>query len=403
MGGSSESKDSSLRRVHADIILSASPGIRHAIIRLPHAPSLAQSVHSEFKMVRSPLFLLLAIILSAVTTPVFAQHEPSVEIVAGYVFPVTTPHGTAQMPFDVSLDWNLPQPQVIRAVVIFHGKGRDVDGYYRSARRAAELAGGDAAATSIVVAPQFLNDEDARAHGLPANVLRWHQGTWEAGAEASGPVPLSAYDVIDAIVAHLSDRRLFPNLKTIVLAGHSGGGQAMQRYAVAGHAEHIAGSAIHIRYIVANPSSYLYFSDDRPKFDGQTFRFENANGNKCRDFNHWKFGPLEVHEEYVQQSASAGWQALEDAFAQKDVLYLLGTADVDPHEKDLDVSCAGEMEGPSRFLRGQAYYSWLHSRHPANWNQRMWFVPGVAHSAGKMFTSDCGVAALFERASCPDH
>jgi hypothetical protein len=26
----------------------------------------------------------------------------------------------------------------------------------------------------------------------------------------------------------------------------------------------------------------------------------------------------------------------------------------------------------------------------------------VAHSGGKMFTSECGVAALFERATCKD-
>jgi hypothetical protein len=32
----------------------------------------------------------------------------------------------------------------------------------------------------------------------------------------------------------------------------------------------------------------------------------------------------------------------------------------------------------------------------------MWFVPGVAHSGGKMFTSECGVAALFEQSKCAD-
>jgi pimeloyl-ACP methyl ester carboxylesterase len=349
-----------------------------------------------------PLFLLLTIGLALADFPAAAEHESPVAIVASHVFELKTPRGSAQMPFDVSLDWNQPQPQVIHAVVMFHGKGRDVDGYYRTTLRAAESAGADAAATSIVVAPQFLNEEDAHAHRLPASVLRWREGTWEAGVESAGPIPVTAYEIIDAITAHLSDRRLFPNLKTIVLAGHSGGGQAMQRYAVAGHAERIAAPGIHLRYIIANPSSYLYFSDERPRFDGPSFQFETPNADACRNFNHWKYGTLDIHEDYVLQSAEAGWQALEDAYAKKDVLYLLGTSDVDPHEKDLDTSCAGEMEGPSRFLRGQAYYAWLHKRHPSDWNQRMWFVPGVAHSASKMFTADCGVAALFEKSTCPD-
>lgn len=355
----------------------------------------------KMKQPRISLCLLFALGFYAAGCPARAQREAPVEIVASHTFGLKTAQGAAEMPFDVSLEWNEPQPQVVRAVVMFHGKGRDVDGYYKSTLRAAEGAGGDAAATSIVVAPQFLNEEDARAHHLPDGVLRWREGTWEAGTEAAGPVGLSAYEVIDAIVAHLADRKFFPNLKTIVLAGHSGGGQAMQRYAMVGRAESVA-AGIHLRYVVANPSSYFYSGDERPRFDGQKFQFEAASEKECRNFNHWKYGPLDVHEEYVQKSAAAGWQGLEDAYARKDVVYLLGTADVDPHEKDLDVSCAGEMEGPSRFLRGQAYYAWLHGRHAAEWNQRMWFVPGVAHSAGKMFTSECGVAALFERSSCQD-
>lgn len=358
-------------------------------------------------------FCVVSCLLAAATACV-AEHEPPVEIVASHAFELKTPRGAAEMPFDVSLDWNRPQPQVVRAVVMFHGKGRDVDGYYRATLRAAERAGGDAAATSIVVAPQFLNDEDVRAHSLPGNVLRWRQGTWESAEEADAPAAIGAFDVIDAIVAHLADPRLFPNLKTIVLAGHSGGGQAMQRYAIVGRAERVvAGTGIHLRYVIANPSSYFYFTDERPDFRGTTpqnttlpaatFRFMTATGAGCRDFDHWRLGPVDVHEDYVRQSAAAGWQALEDAYAKKDVVYLLGTADVDPREKDLDVSCGGEMQGPNRFLRGQAYYAWLQARHAADWNQRLWFVPDVAHSAGRMYTSECGVAALFERSACQNH
>jgi pimeloyl-ACP methyl ester carboxylesterase len=338
----------------------------------------------------------------AALTAVAADHEPPVEIIAGQFVTLATPHGSGQMPVDLSLDWDKPQPQVTRAVIIFHGKGRDVDGYYRSLRRAAESAGGDAASTSILIAPQFLNEEDAHAHHLPSAVFRWPQGTWEAGREAAGPTSASAYEIIDALVAHLADRKLFPNLRAIVLAGHSGGGQAMQRYAIVGRAEHFAGPDIHVRYVVANPSSYMYFTDERPIFDKNKMSFVAANPQACENFNHWKYGPLNLREDYVRESATTGWQSLENAFASKDVLYLLGTDDVDPHEKDLDVSCAGALEGPNRFWRGQAYFAWLHHRHAANWNHHMWFVPGVAHSGGKMFTSECGVAALFEKSSCAD-
>jgi pimeloyl-ACP methyl ester carboxylesterase len=286
-------------------------------------------------MRRFPLLTLQVIGLVLAEGQAEAQHSGAVEIVASHVFGLTTPLGAGEMPFDVSLDWNQPQPQVTRAVVTFHGEGRDVDGYYRATLRAAEQAGGDASASSILVAPQFLNEEDARAHRLPASVLRWRQGTWEGGVDASGPSSVSAFEVIDAIAAHLSDRRLFPNLRVIVLAGHSGGGQAVQRYAIVGRVERVADARIHIRYVVANPSSYLYFSDDRPRFEKGSYRFEAASGHGCQNFNHWKYGPVDVQQDYVRKSAASGWQTLEDAYAQKDVLYLLRTDDVDPPRKRL--------------------------------------------------------------------
>jgi pimeloyl-ACP methyl ester carboxylesterase len=353
-------------------------------------------------MIRLVSYLLALAVVVGNCVPLSAEKEPPVERVASQVFSVTTAHGTAQIPFEISLDWSKPQPQVVRAVVIFHGKGRDVEGNYRSLRRAAELAGGGAAADSILIAPQFLNEQDAKAHHLAAAVLRWRQGAWESGADAAGPAGISAYEVIDNILSRLADPKLFPNLKIIVLAGHSGGGQAVQRYAVIGQAERIVPSGVRLRYVVANPSSYVYFSDERPVFEGDKVRFAHTNGGACPNLNHWKYGTEEIKPEYVRQNASSGWRTLEEEYAQKEVLYLLGTADIDPREKDLDISCAGEAEGPNRFLRGQAYYLWLHHRHASGWNQHMWFVPGVAHSAGKMFTSQCGVAALFEQSPCPD-
>ncbi len=344
----------------------------------------------------------LAVVLGSGMLAAAAEHEPAVEIVADQRFTVVTPHGSGQLPIDLSLDWDRPQPQVKRAVVIFHGKGRDVDGYYRALRHAAGEAGGDAASTSLLVAPQFLNEEDAHAHHLPKEVLRWRQGTWEAGIEAVDPAPLSAYEVIDALVAHLSDRRLFPNLEIIVLAGHSGGGQAMQRYAVVGRAERLVAPGIRLRYVVANPSSFVYFTPERPVFKGDSISFAPGNELLCRNFDRWKYGFGEIPEEYVRKSAAAGVKPLEDAYAAKDVVYLLGTDDTDPQQKDLDITCAGEMEGPTRMARGRIFYAWLHRRHPQNWRQHLWLVPGVGHSGPKMVTSECGVAALFERSSCQD-
>ncbi len=311
--------------------------------------------------------------------------------VAGQRLRITTAAGTAIDPFLISLDWSKPQPQITRALLIVHGKGRDVKADYRMAMEAAG-SGSPAARETIFIAPQFLDEEDVDAHGTPPDVLRWRRTTWDSGAPASAPIPVSSYEVVDALLTRLADRSVFPNLATVVLAGHSAGAQLVQRYAVVGR-EPVAlanTSGIHFRFVIANASSYVYFSDQRP-----------APGRLCKTFNHWKYGAVDGVP-YLKVGGEPGWSQLEANYAQQDVIYLLGTADTDPHEKDLDVSCSGEAQGPTRFARGQAYYAYLHSRNGARWNQRMWFVPDVAHSARQMFTSACGVSALFDIGSCPD-
>jgi len=314
-------------------------------------------------------------------------------------FRISTAQGTGVVPIVTSLDFSKPQPKVTRVVIIFHGKGRDVEGYYRTAMEAYNLAGANASDTAVI-APQFLDDEDVRDHHLAVDVLRWRGTDWEAGAPALAPVPMSSYEVVDHLLSGLADPALFPNLKDVVLAGHSGGGQLLQRYAVVGRELPALDKArIHIRFVVANPSSYVYFTDERPAARGGGMLPFKSDG--CGNFNRWKYGTLNPPG-YVKIDPDHTWPQMEAAYAQRDVVYLLGTADTDPHEKDLDVSCSGEAQGPTRFARGQAFYAYLHSRHRLAWNQRMWFVPGVAHSAHKMFTSQCGIAAIFDAGHCAD-
>ena len=321
-----------------------------------------------------------------------AAEEPEpVKIIASQRTEIHTPSGVAVLPLDISLDWSKPQPAVTRAVILLHGKGRDVDGYYRGLERAAREAG-SAGAKSILIAPQFLNETDVAAHGLSGEIVRWRTGTWEAGGPAVGPAPVSAYELLDALLLRLADRATFPNLTDIVLAGHSGGGQAVQRYAVVGTAAAlVAAKGIHLRFVIANPSSYLYFSNERP----------GPHDFACSNWDRWKYGTRDTPR-YVKTSKAHGWPEMETAYAKADVIYLLGDEDIDPRQKDLDVSCAGEAEGATRLERGRDYFSYLKARHPNDWGQRLWLVEDVAHSGPKMVEAPCGVKALFATGSCKD-
>jgi hypothetical protein len=93
---------------------------------------------------------------------------------------------------------------------------------------------------------------------------------------------------------------------------------------------------------------------------------------------------------------------MEARFAARHVVYLLGTADTDPHHPALNTSCGAEAEGPHRLARGTAYFNYLQARHPGTLAQRVALVPGVGHNGAAMFRSVCGLAALFDRPGCPD-
>ncbi|GGC69629.1 alpha/beta hydrolase [Undibacterium terreum] len=337
-----------------------------------------------------PLLLSLAIASGFASGLVHAAEETApnkrpVKVIADSRIEVGAPSGNAALPLYVSRDWTVPQPGVTRAVLVFHGRLRDADVYWRSAQKALK-ASGDTEHTMMIV-PQFLADADIPAHQLPENVLHWEWESWMGGESANGPASLSSFDAIDAILMQLSDRKRFPNLKDVVIAGHSGGAQVVQRYAVVGKGEEVLSKlGMHVRYVVANPSSYLYFSEDRPQ----------PAAASCPQFNQWKYG-WPGAPAYAKLKTPA---AYEDAYAARDVVYLLGTADTNPKHPALDKSCSAETQGPYRFARGSSYFAYMQQRHPKMVAQRLLKVEGVGHDGDAMFTSACGVAVLFDKGTC---
>ena len=273
---------------------------------------------------------------------------------------------------------------VTRALIIVHGVLRDADYYYDTGVIAANAA--HALNGALVVAPQFVEKSDVARHAVSAQTLYWNE-KWPGGSNAVAPAPISPYDVFDAMIARLSDNKRFPNLREIVIVGHSAGGQIVQRYAVVGKAPALDGrGSIPVRLIVSNPSSYFYFSDWRP-----------YPQRSCPEFNQWRYG-LRGAPAYVTGNAAE----LEARYVSRNVVYLMGTADVNPKESDLDRSCGGEAQGPYRFARAKEYIAYIGRRHPGGTAQIYAFVAGVPHDNRRMFTSTCGLAVIFggDTSSC---
>jgi hypothetical protein len=298
------------------------------------------------------------------------------------------PVGAAVLPVFASQDWSRPQPGIHRAVIIVHGYERNAGDYLR------HVAGMGTPGDTLIVAPQFLAAEDVAAGNLPAAILHWTREAWSSGLPALGPVPLSSFDAIDALIARLGDRAQFPNLTEIVVAGFSAGGQLVQRYVAVGKGEDAIGrGGVALRFVVGSPSSFVYFGDARPGPDGTIAAFAGAAA--CPQYNNWKYGFAGNLPPYVTAALAPGVPAIERRYAARDVTYLVGGADDNPNHKFLDKSCGGEAQGPTRLARSQNFYAVMRRRDAAALRQTLHVVPGAAHNATRVLGSLCGRAALF--------
>ena len=268
-----------------------------------------------------------------------------------------------------------------RVLIIIHGRLRNAGTYRQSAEQAAELAG--QSQTTLVIAPQFLNETDVALHPVADSVLRWQGDDWMAGGLSTAPFALSSFGALDQIIARVSDRQQFPDVKQIVIAGHSGGAQVVQRYALLAHDQPaLSAAGVKVLYVVANPSSYAYFDERRP------VAFDHA---KCPGFNRWKYGLTDLPLYASGQTAPQ----IEGNYVKRDVTYLLGQQDTDPQQPALDKGCEAEAQGTNRLARGHFYFDYLLRRNPRGVNQRLVEVPGVGHNGQGLLTSPEGQKALF--------
>jgi pimeloyl-ACP methyl ester carboxylesterase len=304
------------------------------------------------------------------------------------------PIGDGVLPVFVSADWTKPAPAIRRAIIVVHGYERNAADY---ARNMMALGPPD---DTLVVVPQFLAPEDAAAHHLPDNVLRWRRDLWSGGYPAVGPISLSSFSALDAILGKLGDG-ILSNLTTIVVAGFSAGGQVVQRYAIVGANETgVAGNTIRVRYVVGSPSSYAYFGDERPLANGTFADF--ADTAACPQFNHWKYGFAGDLPPYVATVVTNGIPALEGRYARRDVAYLVGSNDNDPNHRFLDKSCAGEAQGLNRLTRMKFFLADMRRRDSDVLRHHMWIIDASAHNEARVFGSACGRAALFGNGICSE-
>ena len=294
-----------------------------------------------------------------------------------------------------------------QALIVIHGQGRDGDNYYRHALAAGFLAG--SLDKVLIIAPRFSSNEGRTCRDtLAQNEINWvcaGPASWRSGGGSVSRDGISSFDVVDEILQRLARREVFPNLKAVVLAGHSAGGQYVSRYEFANDIHEKL--PFRLTYVVSNPSSYTYPISLRPTESAMVSRYpagafgyaptgtkpappfvEFADAQGCTNYNAWPYGL----ERRVGRTANVAEDELKRRLVQRPVTYLLGELDILPLY-GFDGSCAAMAQGPTRLGRGLAFAKYVTETLGAG--HRVILVPACGHNARCMFGSEAALPVLF--------
>jgi hypothetical protein len=193
---------------------------------------------------------------------------------------------------------------------------------------------------------------------------------------------------MDQLIATLADKSRFPNLRDVVVTGHSAGGQFTQRYAAFGLAPNVL-RGIRVTYVPANPSSYVYFTSARPTGSGGGF--STPGSSSCSAYDTYKYG-LEGRSGYPAKLS--GSQVMAN-YTSRQITYVNGGADTF-NNGDMDSDCGAMLEGNNRAERGANYLHYIHSIAPNTAStQRRIVVNGVDHDGDAIFNDPAVRQALF--------
>ena len=375
----------------------------------------------------------------------------------------------------------------INKVLIFvHGANRNGDDYFCSGLSTVHLYqrqqkrprhSQDVTKDNVlVIAPIFYGNTDRDKIPSDKSFLYWNvsgdsDGPWRYGADAMGPVPhISSFDALDALIMALrsyifqdnqsKQKRLASQSQKernmITIAGHSSGGQMIQRWTLLTSSKIWPSSRVdptrnyQIRAVVANPSSYVYLSPLR-LIDGQWKEPSASTQNQCPMYNQWEWGlddggtydvPYKrkalhpngnntiTSQRRIGNSISNESSILTDVIDRykyhREVVYLIGEHDrcnvssslslsasasasasassFHSHNEwcnshQLETTCMDEIQGTNRFERNHRYMMSLSAevddKKGKHHRHRRMIVPNVGHDHTMMFQSRQGLEALY--------
>ncbi|UZJ55477.1 hypothetical protein CBS101457_004797 [Exobasidium rhododendri] len=258
--------------------------------------------------------------------------------------------------------------KVERVVIVCHGHDRDADVIFAQADKHCP----DKSST-LLVAPYFYNGLDHTKSDLSdhdrSRLLIWKGNEWAEGGPSQSPkgAKISSFEALDGLVEYYEDKQRYPLMKRIIVAGHSLGGQLVQRYSILG--DHRCSEGVKLSYVVMNASTFLYLHQD------YKYKYGLAGLEQALSQYVPALSPVETL-----------WRRLKD----RDVYYLMGTEDRGIGDERPEAM----RQGCDRQERFRAWLAFL-QQHGVSTTDTSFYVAGVSHDAGQMIGSPHGQHCIF--------
>jgi len=321
-------------------------------------------------------YFLLFFLLFSVIDDTFSQNE-----VSGKYFLVGDSDYkiTYFSPSNLSFKNN----NIRRLVIVLHGNSRTALTRQNDIVQAADTEG--KYLETLIISPHFISNQELVDNNLDDYHLYWRDNGWMEGAlsSSSGAYPreesFSSFEVIDDIISQIILGNNFPNLRQVVLTGFSGGGQFMNRYASSNRVHELFEKDYNIdfQYLIASPSSYMYFNEER-RVDGSTEQFEKPNVGNCGLYNNYKYGTnmLNQYMKYYHLDT------LINRYKRRKISYGVGSRDNNPNSSSMDDSCQAMFQGDHRLERATIFVNYLkHIYGDLGDNHKLYIAQGVNHNS----------------------
>jgi len=297
----------------------------------------------------------------------------------------------AQIPYASNRDISLKAPKVERLIVAIHSSSYDPDFYVDIIQKIAQEVH-LLQEKLLIISPAFYRYDKTSLK----DIVLWQTDPFWGNSRAlylGKEQTLSAFEILDDMIEHILSSGNFPNLKQIVIFGHSAGGQFVNRYAASN--TFMDRHRIPVKFLVMAPSSYVYFSDKRA-YDKSREHFRTPETDDL-SYDHWGYGLKKLYSFHRRHNVTA--QKMTQRYPGLKIRYLVGSEDVQ-QSSTLDKNKEAMLQGLNRKERAVTYYNHLknHFGNNIKQSQDFYIIESVGHSAQGLISSERGREfILFDR------